>query len=612
MAKAWTEKPEYSRLRSELSAIAGNDFHRKVLPILRLIWPGLIFAKSLKLFDCKGIDCLVWPDNEPFPVVVQCKGFEVLEAEIGQSQISQCIESISSFRKSGLTAKTYILVHNRDGRDPSFREPIEAELRTLVDSGQVQTASLWSLQKALTNAFNSLYERCINVTKKQNLSFSTPLRSVKNERTEWEPLQKVPFRTSVLIADKYKLVASKPAQEEVADPVKELLLMREPISILIGEAGFGKSTTVVRLAKIEKDKCLYVPAAMITGSAVNTLDFIRQCVKVENILSESSAEDYAVHEKIAFVVMTQMLKVQRDVPLILIIDGLDESIYFNMRGGIQSLLNLLREIKIPVILTARTEYWLNRKTDFETRFGTISESQPKHHQRIRLIELLPWSDEKIIQLIDLFKTQLTVHDQIKRIDNLRDLVLSGKYVDFYGDIPRRPLFLRFILETVMEQDPHKVGRAKLFEEWAKQKIQRDIDNPTQFGGLRIPVITESKYESLETTLELSFLAMKQAAALMVEEKEGCLELNETCSLDELLASHLRLQKIDDPTGLVLNSLLVPLEGRVGKPRSVRFGHRTYQEYFLALFLRDKADYFERAKIPEAVELWAKAIEMESV
>lgn len=108
------------------------------------------------------------------------------------------MNSIDSFKKSDLKAKEYILVHNRIGKDKSFREPIENKLRTLEMSGQVKKAKLWSAQKLLQVVFNAFQERCLAEIKRSNINNFKSFQDL--EQIRWEPLDKVPLQTSVLLS----------------------------------------------------------------------------------------------------------------------------------------------------------------------------------------------------------------------------------------------------------------------------------------------------------------------------------------------------------------------------------------------------------------------------
>ncbi|HEV7377900.1 MAG TPA: hypothetical protein VGN95_24675 [Pyrinomonadaceae bacterium] len=289
------------------------------------------------------------------------------------------------------------------------------------------------------------------------------------------------------------------------------------------------------------------------------------------------------------------------VPLTIIFDGLDESVFFNKKGGIQYFMNLIKEeLSVPVVLVARSEYWYRRETDFSTSVGMKGTKTPRKVCDILLIELLEWNDDKMLELLERVRQQTLTQEQSQRLDELKELISSGEYSKFYGDIPRRPLFLRFIIDTVLEENPHQVSRGELFYEWICLKILRDIGNPKQYGGSRMAIATE---EEEATTIELAFLAMTKAAALMILIHDDTLELLPSCRLDDLLSSDQRLKAITDPTGLVLNSLLMPLKGALGEATRLGFAQRSFQEYFLARAIKEGLMDVEGVVIPTSVMEW---------
>jgi len=137
----WTGQSAYKQLAGILAASEEDEFERKVLPLLRLFWPTLQQAPRKRVWDQRGIDLLVWVDQPPFPCVVQCKGFKV--QELDADQMRQAVDSIHKFRDSGVTADTYLFVHNREGRNREFAEKTELHLRELVALGRVRCAELW-------------------------------------------------------------------------------------------------------------------------------------------------------------------------------------------------------------------------------------------------------------------------------------------------------------------------------------------------------------------------------------------------------------------------------------------------------------------------------------
>lgn len=599
MALGWTDNTVYRKIQVELGVRTADDFERESLRLLRLIWPAMIGTPRRRKFDRAGADHLVWSDAPPFPAVVQCKGWEVGDAELGPSQIRQCKESIESFLDGGLEAERYVLVHNRTGSNEAFRKSVNEELEKLVRAGRVKGAELWSRQQLAQHAFETLYRRFLEQAPRINLNFHDTFELV--EQVRWDPLERVPLRSSVLSVDQYRLVSSSHGRSKTADPCEEILSAGDKIAMLVGPAGFGKTTAAFRLAR--RGRFVYAPAASITGEIQTTTDLFRQTFSCAELLADSLPEDYPVHEMIAREVVAAALK-NGKAPLTIIFDGLDESIFFNKQGGIQHLMNIIKEdIRVPVVLTARSEYWHRKEADFSTSVGMKGTKAPRKVREILLVELEEWDEARMLELLRRVGRQALDPDQSERLGTLERLISSGEYSKFYGDIPRRPLFLRFIIDTVLERDPHKVSRAGLFYEWACQKVLRDVGNPKQFGGRRVPIASE---DEAATTIELAFLAMTKAAALMTQVEHGALNLLPSCTLDDLIASHPRLGAIKDPTGLVLNSLLIPHQGALGEATRLSFAHRSFQEYFLARAIREGVIDVEGIALPASVTEWGPA------
>lgn len=581
-----------------------RTFERAVLPLLRASWPDTVGVPARRTFDRAGIDHLVWSDSRPFPLVVQCKGFQVHEQELGREQVRQCLASIQSFARSGLTTKVYLLVHNRPGKSAEFRQPIQQALSELMNSGCAEKAELWDLSRILTEAFNSVLKRVQVGIRQWNLSVANIHARMEPELCT--PLDVVPLQTSELLVDQHRLLSSSKPTRSLADPSTQILAAHVRLCVVIGEAGFGKTTAALRSFGVGNRQVLYVPGASISDRTVSTKDLLEQCVSLDTLLRDVQDSDQPTLSRIARPVIAHILK-DPETPMILMIDGVDESVYLCRRGGIQSLLNLLREVRVPIVLLARSELWHERQGDFTASFGAIARHGIPRRQRIRLIELLPWSDDEIRTLASRYRTTIADPEQRARVDVFIRAIQSGDYTRFYGDIPRRPLFLRFILETVAERDVHEVGRAALFQEWAELKIRRDVTRPMNWGVVGRPPVT-SHGESIDMVVYLAFCAMATAAYRMTQVHNGSLELTPSCSLDEVLSAERGFSGITDSTGLFLNSLLVPLpRASVGERLRLRFAHRAYQEFFLARHLTEHPDLIGRLQIPRSITMWMSDI-----
>jgi hypothetical protein len=607
MAKAWTEKSEYRKFSDELVKSQDREFEKLVLSLIRVIWPNAGFRPpEMGWIDRRGIDLLAWSDFQPYPLAVQCKGFKVPEEEIDQSQINQCLKSIASFRDSGIKVETYLLIHNRTGKNEELRTATERALKVLVQSGQAKRAELWDRQKLLSNVFNATVALIRAAV--ENKRSSAP--SYYGDRQISKPLEVVPFTQSELVADPNRLVITSNPIRRLADPVSELLGAEDSNNLLlmIGDAGYGKTTAVLRTFASTSHIVFYIPAATIPNHVNNTTDLLKHCIKVQDLFDTTPNSDEDVFDRLFKTAIRYIFK-ESDLPITLVIDALDESVYFSRRGGLQSLFNQLREIRCLVILTTRKEFWTQRQQDFSELFGRTGSPEKRRLTHIRLIELLPWGGEQIGELSRKYCNTLVDSTQRKNLEQFINIVDSDEYETYYGDIPRRPLFLRFILETVAERGVRHTGRAKLYYEWAQMKIRRDVCRPMIWGNMgRQPIISET--ETLDETLRTAFRAMMLAAHQMTNLNGDDIELLPDCYLDNVLLSDEKLRGVVDPTGLFLNSLLVPIIARSHELIRIQFAHRTYQEFFLALYIKENHEQFLSYNLPAPIVELVKDLENE--
>jgi len=189
-------------------------------------------------------------------------------------------------------------------------------------------------------------------------------------------------------------------------------------------------------------------------------------------------------------------------------------------------------------------------------------------------------------------SQIAVRTRIERF--IAD-VESSEYERFYGDIPRTPLFLRFILDVLDRRDPRNVRRAALFRVWAEQKIARDVELPKEKGGARLPIRTG--VETVASTIDIAMRAMTEAAVCMTVVRDGAVELLPDCTFDAIRAA-MAGDAPDSAEALALNSLLITTSDDESR---LRFAHRVFQEFFLA----EAASRFGNTRLPSEVGEWQR-------
>jgi hypothetical protein len=575
--RAWTDKKEFKRLHAELRALSRDAFADRALTLLRIRWPECIAAPRLKKIDQQGVDLFVWDEGQPLSVAVQCKGFEVAEERVGSSQREQCLQSILKFRESDVRAERYLLVHNRIASDADFRVPVESAIADLELSGRVREAMCWDSLRFLREVFNGLSDRIVRA-----LNEATNRDADSFGEFDLQPVSVVPMHLADLIVDRHHLQSETSPRDVLADPATLVLGDGPNLTLLLGAAGYGKTTVARRAVRESGRKVFFLPAARIDKSVVGAKDLLEQIIDIETLLDLAGIEDVETWRFIARPVVESLLKSPATNAL-LIFDGLDESPFLTReRGALQHFFNFFNEVRVPVVLTARTEFWTEKQADLQQSFGKVGSHKGGIRKYVRRAELVDWNPAQMIELAQRFRETLSGDEARGRLDDLIAAIHSGRYEEFYGDIPRRPLFLRMILDTVAARDVHRVRRAGLVEEWALLKVERDILESQRWGTSgRPPIAGET---STRATVEISFAAMEAAAWIMTSVHEGRIILLPSCDTQEIAARVPALSTVPEYDGLVLNSLLVPVETQISRPRRVRFAHLLFQEFFLARHL----------------------------
>ena len=329
MTKSWNSQSEYRKLSGELSVSEDLHFERKVMPLLRIIWPELIGTPARRSFDRKGIDHLVWEDAAILPLVVQCKGFQVQEHEMGISQVQQCLDSIDSFKRSNCIADIYLLIHNRSSQNELLRKTVTAALDELVKEKRADRAMLWDRKLFLREVFDAMLARV------QGFMFARSSRCSHDffDTFSYEPIREIPLQVSTLQADQYRMVTTTAPLKDLKDPSAEIFEFEScNIALLVGEAGYGKTTAVLRSFENAGRRVFYLAAASIRADKMGSKQLLSACVNLDELLVDVDEEDIPIHHAVARPIIEYLLK-NANLPVVLILDGLDESIYFSMRGG---------------------------------------------------------------------------------------------------------------------------------------------------------------------------------------------------------------------------------------------------------------------------------------
>ena len=612
--RSWSGSSEFGKISGELAILTGNRFQRAIAPFLRVLFPGIIEAPNLDKIDRAGLDYVVWSEEYIFPVGVQAKGWEVSADKLGYSQIRQCDESLAALAKrKDIEVGKYVFIHNRDSRSRGFREGIDVLKRKYV-GGQIGEIEFWDRRDFLNKVFDAVkYKLIDSLYNDARRKFALGLDLVQS-LVSVDPIKIVPLASRLAKADQHQLTFEGQLTELYEDPAKVILAEDETteLILLIGEFGYGKSTAVLRALALSETPLLFVQGASLNKSLTSTNDFLAKCFEEAKLLHQFYDDDVLLLSRIVRAVAFYLFST-RVIKTRLVIDCLDESPLLTRSDGFQTLFNWLKDLDVPIVLTLRAEMWYARKESFLFSQGIKSKTNKGRSQQFRLIELLPWNDEQILRLTDEYHDRAENDEEKMRLVQFRELVISHRYSEIYGDIPRRPLFLHIVLSSVISSGIPDgcLGKARLFRKWILDKVRRDTYNPLSHGGVNRVSLMDSF--SIEQTLEYSWKIMTIAAGEMVQIFEGEKELVETCCLNNVIRkTGLNLELIN-VLGVFLNSLLLPVNREMPFEKvRVRFAHRACQEFFLAWHILDSEGTCFEEEFPVSVQEWVSALKKENV
>ncbi len=594
---ARVNKVEYLQLAGRIYGHTDRELERMLLPILRILWPALVRPEARSKLDTAGIDFYLGSPPR-FDLVIQCKGS--IKDEVTSKVVRSAAASSVKFRRSGLSSERYLLFTNKPVKGREIAASMGTVLDTLRESGSAFAAEHWDTRELLKQLFNHLVRRVI-----------AHLRSVTGaavrEHLVLEPplcadLIEVPCGRRLLAVDPQQIRTANELEAGLLDPAKLLFdSPRSNLSVLLGEYGYGKTICLIRGVADAARTVIFIPAARIPNETLNTKSLLMSCVNLDGFGQDYDGETRMEALRLTRGVLEYLFKRDKE-PWALVIDGLDESAELNRPGRLRNLINALREIKIPVVLSARTEWWRVQESELRSR-DPGSRKQEPIVRKWQVVNLEMWGYREVAAFAQRFASSRSEPASIQRILTFATLVQEGSYERFYGDIPRRPLFLRWILETLETDEIRPENRVSLFEHWLRLKLERDFGRPLDLGGAGRVGIASTE-EKLLVRRRLARAAMEAAAGCMHEHVDDAILLRAECSFEKLRGMCPELADVIDPTGLVINSLLRAVR-RKEEDYWMSFTHRAYQEYFLAQWL--KSHHASADGYPPAVAEWLQLI-----
>ena len=547
----------------------------------------MVQAPRLRAWDRRGIDLLVWAEHGPFPVLVQCKGFQ--SHEIGREQISQIEASVDRFQESDVTTDMYVVLHNRDARNLELGARIEPLLERLVTTGKATRAELWSRTDLVNKFFAALEQRIVDGLHAYSSQLLERVTKLFDFGSAYVPIVPASRRRLYFRRDRPCQVGESKGPFLADIPGAINGSSGTEWTLLTGHFGFGKTTSATRAAAANTRPVLLVPAATVPAQVFtdgNTNGLCQHIVEALGLIDDSEA--FSETRGAAGAVLSYLLR-HKDSSFVFVLDGLDENHVFGSLQGLQRLSNQLAEFSCAVVLTTRKEHLDVLLGDFNIAFSGLGK-QGGLERRVDTIELWAWSPEETQSLVNM-AIGMASGDARERLRDLRTQIEQGDAARLYGDLLTHPLFLHFILEDVASDGVRSISRAPLLHGWIERKLRRDRAAWAPGSVEGRPTIDPEL--PMDEFIRRMIRVLENIAFSMVRASDDGTDLLESVTEDEARA----FAEAEFGAGsgkllpLLLNSVLV-VHSRTEGGLRIGFALRTLQEFLTAVA-------FSRRAIPVA-------------
>lgn len=568
----------WKRISGELLAAQDRSFERAILLLARAIWPNLIQPEAMNKYDRSGVDLVAFNDAGGIDVAVQCKALFKAEG-LQDDQFVQFKKSIDSFARSDLTADTYVVVHNQDGRNVGVAALIDAALARLVSAGKARTVIHWNRESFLKALEHRLRDMILERVGEQSAALLDNLEAQFVFGRSHVP--DVPVAQGQLTLER----ASPPAiylpsgGGQRTNIAEALSRAKGRWTLLTGLFGGGKTTAALHAARLSPKQILYVHAARIEPKfgEGGTNSVMSRILDALNVFGDFPGDERGLFERLAGPMLRQLLQAP-DTRSLLIIDALDESRTLDSPEAIERFVSALSELSCPLILTTRLEHFRATFGNFDHLFDELS-TKGGNMRDVTLLELEPWGHAETLTLV---QAALGESPDNRGLTRLRDDLQSGFDCGWDEEFLHHPFFLRMILDLVGEATRPLGSRCSIINAWIWAKLVRDLKASRQ---LPYAVTDRNRF------IEQMEAAMTAAAGAMIAREADGLRLLDTIPSNALIGL---IERTLGVQGLGLGpaiavSLFIPATVRHRGEVPVRFTHRAFQEYFLARYLLEAGE-----------------------
>lgn len=561
-------------LNAKLFSASGNAFAATCGEVLRIVYTDLITAPKHGKLRAAEI-AFYTLDGSLEGAIALAFTCSACETNFDEQALAECLHKITSFRSSPTHASHYYLLLNRPIKTPEVRHRLTQALDTLIESGHVDGCTILDQQQLID--FVSAHMRSVlsDAVLAANVRFRTDYRR-RMDQHFYE--RGIPF-----IVDNERV-----PRNDVCEYIGTHVLPRYDGRsnarcwiFVISEFGFGKTSLLLNIPdQLVSKSFIYIPVAQLPRIAFTSQSALVQAI-LEIILEAKVNTKASLRDKFMVMVFTLMLRESHDI--VILFDGLDEHHVSYRKDGILTMFRCITTFQPNIIFTIRKELTDDRAGDLRA-----AQSDPGLKQRPDAVNiyLSEWEKELIIAYLeDYMETAACSDAGMANLRELDALVREDKYDAYFGDIPRRPLFLKMLADDVRSDGVKARDIAQIYEVYLSRKFSIDRETSVLLPRDGRPLRTRADNEYIVAVI---FKILTRAAGQMYEiDNGGHLVLSnyiteeaiikiikETCDIFENLSE------------VLMHSVLVPFDQRSGADFKVKFAHKSFQEYFLALFVFD--------------------------
>ncbi|BAF73051.1 toll/interleukin-1 receptor domain-containing protein [Sulfurovum sp. NBC37-1] len=356
--------------------------------------------------------------------------------------------------------------------------------------------------------------------------------------------------------------------------IKKMNSTAKTWTFIISEFGFGKTSLLLNLSSINNDNIyIYIPLIQLSNKAFDNEQTLAK--EILEILLEEELRKEDDYDNIAITEFKRMLRTEKKI--ILLYDGLDEYHLAYQEYGLKQIFNCASSFGCNSVFTLRKEFRDERYGSFQD--SLFVQNRPTYTELI----LEEWNDKIILEYILSLKNTLSRESQdTKNLEKFEQLVRDKKYHQEYGDIPKRPLFLKMLTDDIISGDIKIKNISELYESYLTRKFTLDREGSYISKRAARPL---SKQGDVYEVTDYIFDLLAKISWEMTNVDGFNIVYGEYITEEEIKnLMHTDYGEINHIIELLLNSVLIPYDKRKRRNFKAKFAHKSFQEYFLAYYL----------------------------